>query len=122
MGIFDNKLNVIQSYNKINLVPFGEFIPFENILSKVGLKTITNNYESFSKGLERKVIEIDEKEFSFRLLPLICYEIIYSGEITNKTDFDYIINISEDGWFGDSIGPYQHFAKGIFRAIENNTF
>ena len=122
MGIFDNKLNVIQSYNKINLVPFGEFIPFENILSKVGLKTITNNYESFSKGLERKVIEIDEKEFSFRLLPLICYEIIYSGEITNKTDFDYIINISEDGWFGDSIGPKQHFSHSIFRAIENRKY
>jgi len=52
-------------------------------------------------------------------LPLICYEIIYSGKI-NKTnsDFDLILNISEDGWFGNSVGPYQHFSHSIFRSIE----
>ena len=53
---------------------------------------------------------------------MICYEIIYSGKIFENNKFDYIINISEDGWFGNSIGPDQHFAKSIFRAIENNTF
>ena len=49
----------------------------------------------------------------------ICYEIIYSGKI-NKTnsDFDLILNISEDGWFGNSVGPYQHFSHSIFRSIE----
>ena len=53
------------------------------------------------------------------ILPLICYEIIYSGKInkTNK-DFDLILNISEDGWFGNSVGPYQHFSHSIFRSIE----
>ena len=50
MVIFNNKLDIIQSYNKVNLVPFGEFIPFENILSLIGFKTITNSYQSFSKG------------------------------------------------------------------------
>ena len=55
-------------------------------------------------------------------LPLICYEIIYSGKLTKNFNFDYILNISEDGWFGNSIGPDQHFVKAIFRAIENNTF
>ena len=56
-------------------------------------------------------------------MPLICYEIIFT-ELTQKASnqTNLIVNISEDGWFGDSIGPYQHFAKGIFRAIENNTF
>ena len=54
---------------------------------------------------------------------MICYEIIFTELIqssNNKTNL--IVNISEDGWFGQSIGPYQHFTKSIFRAIENNTF
>ena len=54
---------------------------------------------------------------------MICYEIIFT-ELIQKSDVktNLIINISEDGWFGNSIGPYQHFAKAIFRSIENNTF
>ena len=56
-------------------------------------------------------------------MPLICYEIIFTDLIQkSKTETNLIINISEDGWFGDTIGPSQHFAKSIFRAIENNTF
>ena len=54
---------------------------------------------------------------------MICYEIIFT-DLIQKSDFEtnLIINISEDGWFGKTIGPDQHFAKSIFRAIENNTF
>ena len=55
-------------------------------------------------------------------MPLICYEIIYSGNLTKDFDFDFIINISEDGWFGQSIGPKQHFTHSIFRAIENGKY
>ena len=57
-----------------------------------------------------------------KFLPLICYEIIYSGYLTNNQNFDYIINISEDGWFGKSIGPKQHFSHSIFRAIETGKY
>ncbi len=56
------------------------------------------------------------------MLPLICYEIIYSGKLYNNPDFDLIINISEDGWFGQSIGPKQHFVHSIFRAIESGKY
>ena len=57
------------------------------------------------------------------ILPLICYEIIFTDFIQKSNDnINLIINISEDGWFGNSIGPDQHFVKSIFRAIENNTF
>ena len=56
-------------------------------------------------------------------MPLICYEIIFTS-LTQKTNqnTNLIINISEDGWFGQSIGPYQHFAKAIFRAVETNLY
>ena len=60
--------------------------------------------------------------FSVRLLPLICYEIIYSGNIFISKDFDFIVNISEDGWFGQSIGPHQHFVHSIYRAIESGKY
>ena len=120
--IYDNNLEILNSYNKVNLVPFGEFLPFEKMLSFTGLKTITNNYQSYSSGEKRNVIEVNKIDFSVRLLPLICYEIIYTGNIFKSRDFDFIVNISEDGWFGQSIGPHQHFVHSIFRAIESGKY
>ena len=122
LSIYDQNLHLLNAYNKINLVPFGEFLPFENILKNIGLRVITNNYQSFSKGEKREIIEIEVKDFSFRILPLICYEIIYSGKLFKNQNFDLIINISEDGWFGKSIGPKQHFAHSIFRAVESGKY
>ena len=120
--IYDHNLEILNSYNKVNLVPFGEFLPFEKILSYMGLKTITNNYQSYSKGEKRNIIEVNKFNFSVRILPLICYEIIYTGNIFNNRDFDFIVNISEDGWFGQSIGPHQHFVHSIYRAIESGKY
>ena len=122
MAVFNNKLDVIQNYNKVNLVPFGEFIPFESALSLLGLKTITNDYQSFSSGNSRMPLHIKNNKFELNLLPLICYEIIYSGKLSKDKSFDYIINISEDGWFGSSIGPKQHFSHSIFRSIESGKY
>ena len=122
LSVYDHSLNLLNSYDKINLVPFGEFLPLENIFKKIGLKTLTNDYQSYSKGSERNIIKINKKNSSFKFLPLICYEIIYTGKIFNNSDFDFIINISEDGWFGQSIGPKQHFIHSIYRAIESGKY
>ena len=122
MAVFNNKLELIQSYNKVNLVPLGEFVPLENVLGLIGLKTITNEYQSFSKGSSRIPLNIKNDKIDLNLLPLICYEIIYSGKLSEGKDFDYIVNISEDGWFGNSIGPKQHFAHSIFRSIESGKY
>jgi len=121
-SIYDQNLSLLHAYNKINLVPFGEFLPFENILKTIGLRVITNNYQSFSRGNKREIIEINREGFSFKILPLICYEIIYSGRLFRNQNFDLIINISEDGWFGKSIGPKQHFVHSIFRAVESGKY
>ncbi len=122
LSIYNHKLNLINDYKKVKLVPFGEFLPFEKVLARIGLKSLTNNYQSFSNGKGREIMTIREGEFDIKLLPLICYEIIYSGKISKESNFDYIINISEDGWFGDSIGPHQHFAHSVFRAIESGKY
>ena len=121
-SFYNHELELVSAYYKVNLVPFGEFLPFERILRNVGLKSLTNNYQSFSSGDIRKIIKINENDFDIKILPLICYEIIYSGKIFENSNFDYIINISEDGWFGDSIGPHQHFTHSIFRAIESGKY
>ena len=114
--VTNNKLDVIFQYNKIKLVPFGEFLPYENILSKFGLKKITEGYGSFSKGSSNDNFVLN----NINILPLICYELIFPELSQNQKNL--IINISEDAWFGDTIGPNQHFAKAIFRAIENNVY
>ncbi len=117
--VVNNKFEVIETYNKKKLVPFGEFIPFEKFLSFLGLKKITQGYTSFSKGQISKIINLEK----INLLPLICYEIIFPELIqNNKKESNLIVNISEDGWFGNSIGPHQHYAKAIFRSIENDTY
>ena len=122
MAIFNNKLDLIENYNKVNLVPFGEFTPLESILSLIGFKTVTNSYQSFSSGDIRAPLNIKNSKIDLSLLPLICYEIIYSGKLSKDNNFDYIINISEDGWFGNSIGPMQHFSHSIFRSIESGKY
>ena len=97
-------------------------MPAEKILKNIGLKSITNNYLSFSSGKERKILEIKNKKLDLKILPLICYEIIYSGNLFKNPNFDLIVNISEDGWFGNTIGPEQHFTHSIFRAIESGKY
>ena len=117
--ITDNELNKKFHYNKIKLVPFGEFLPNFFFLDKFGLKKITEGFGSFSKGNIQNIFIYDK----LKLIPLICYEIIFP-ELTQKIEDSYnvIINISEDAWFGNSIGPHQHFAKAIFRAVESDSF
>ena len=113
--ILDSNGKIIDVYNKIHLVPFGEFIPFENFIKFLNLKKVTFGYQSFSRGVDRNILKINES----LILPLICYEVIDTGMINiNKNNFDVIFNISEDGWFDRSIGTYQHFVHSIFRSVE----
>ena len=116
--VVDKNLDVINLYYKNKLVPFGEFLPFEKYLSLLGFRSITQGYQSFSKSKIRDVIDIKDNFFNLSFLPLICYEIIYSGKLHKNPNFNFIVNISEDGWFGSSVGPHQHFVHSIFRSIE----
>mgnify|MGYP000362571075 FL=1 len=123
LAVLNYKLEILSLYNKINLVPFGEFLPFEKTLSKFGLKKITPGYSSFSSGDERMMINLGSQFNEKLILPLICYEIIYPAKIKKANQLpDLVVNISEDAWFGRSIGPHQHFTKAIYRSIEEGVF
>ena len=112
-------MNILEEYKKQKLVPFGEFLPFEKILEKLGIKKITEGYGSFLQGKNQQNLVVDK----LNILPLICYEIIFTKFIQKSNpNTNLIINISEDAWFGNSIGPYQHFINGVYRAIEKNSF
>ncbi len=123
MLLIDSDLNIIAQYDKKKLVPFGEFLPLENLLNKIGMKKITPGYVSFSNGKGETILDFNFNENSLKLLPLICYEIIFPNLVEeNGNKYNFIVNISEDAWFGNSVGPHQHFSKAIFRAIESRTF
>ena len=83
------------------------------------LKKVTEGHVSFLKGDKQNNLILKQ----LNILPLICYEIIFPElSQSSSKNTNVIVNISEDGWFGKTIGPYQHFSKGIFRAIEQNLF
>lgn len=117
MVLLNNNAEIISNYDKIKLVPFGEFIPFYNFFERINFKKITFGYGSFSKGNKRNPIKLNNSEIKF--LPLICYEIIFSGKVNiEKKNYNFILNISEDGWFEKSIGTVQHFIHSKYRAVE----
>ena len=114
----NSNFNKIFQYKKIKLVPFGEFLPAYNFLEKIGLKKVTEGYGSFSSGNKKDLFNYK----NYSILPVICYEIIFPGFFYSYKNSNLILNISEDAWFGKSIGPHQHFAKAKFRAIEMDNY
>jgi apolipoprotein N-acyltransferase len=108
-------------YDKVHLVPFGEYLPMRSLLSQIGFKKITQGMGDFGRGDRQKAIDIGDKIANFS--PLICYEIIFPGKVREKnSSWDdrskWILNLTNDGWFGFSSGPYQHLAQTQMRAIE----
>lgn len=110
LAVFDSEMNRIATYDKAHLVPFGEYIPFENTLP---IKPLVP-FSGFTAGPGNRIVTIPGVP-SFR--PLVCYEIIFSTSRTEARP-DFIINVTNDGWYGDSPGPRQHFMQARFRAIE----
>ena len=110
---FDGDGQILQIYDKRHLLPFGEYIP--EILKKIGFQKLTQGIINFSSGKLSRTMRIDGIE-PFELL--ICYEIAFPGKISDSTDSKWILNITNDAWFGNSDGPFQHCKMACFRAIE----
>ncbi|HET6468034.1 MAG TPA: apolipoprotein N-acyltransferase [Geminicoccaceae bacterium] len=103
-------------YDKVDLVPFGEFMPFRAVFGAVGLKKLTEGTIDFVPGPGRRTVALDGiPPFS----PLICYEVIFPGRATADGDRPaWLLTITNDAWFGTSSGPYQHLAMARMRAVE----
>jgi apolipoprotein N-acyltransferase len=114
--VIDHDGSVLSVYDKLHLVPFGEYLPFQNWMEKLGFSQLTKVQGGFIAGTRRHPLAIPNAP---RALPLICYEVIFPGNVAARDDRPgWIINLTNDGWFGISTGPYQHLQQARLRAIE----
>jgi apolipoprotein N-acyltransferase len=114
--VIDHRGVILASYDKLHLVPFGEYLPFEDLLERAGLIQLTSVPGGFVPGEQRRRIAVPGAP---DMLPLICYEVIFPGEAVPKGERPgWLLNLTNDAWFGISIGPYQHFQQTRVRAIE----
>jgi apolipoprotein N-acyltransferase len=114
--VIDHDGSVLSVYDKLHLVPFGEYLPFQDLMEKLGFVQLTKVQGGFIPGLRRKPMDVPNAP---RMLPLICYEAVFPGNIASRDDRPgWIVNLTNDGWFGISTGPYQHLQQARLRAIE----
>jgi apolipoprotein N-acyltransferase len=131
--------SILSVYDKVHLVPFGEYLPFQNLLERLGLVQLTKVRGGFIPGGRRRNQVVSGAP---NFLPLVCYEIIFPGDTVPRSDWTgwlydhvgrpfgwpfvagsterpgWLLNLTNDGWFGASAGPYQHFQQARIRAIE----
>jgi apolipoprotein N-acyltransferase len=135
----DHNGSILSVYDKVHLVPFGEYLPFQGLLEQLGLMQLTKVRGGFIPGDRRRNQRVPGAP---DFLPLVCYEIIFPGDAVPRSDragwlYDHVgryvdwpfvagseerpgwlLNLTNDGWFGVSAGPYQHFQQARVRAIE----
>lgn len=137
--VIDHDGSIVSVYDKVHLVPFGEYLPFQSLLERLGLMQLTKVHGGFIAGDRRRNQHVPGAP-SF--LPLVCYEIIFPADAVPRSEragwlYDHVgryvdwpfvagsgerpgwlLNLTNDGWFGASAGPYQHFQQARVRAIE----
>ncbi|MGH6683028.1 MAG: apolipoprotein N-acyltransferase [Pseudolabrys sp.] len=102
-------------YDKVHLVPFGEYLPLQGVLTRLGMRQLTKQVGGFLSGDRRRTMDVPGAP---KMLPLICYEAIFPGAaVPNGERPGWLVNVTNDGWFGISTGPYQHFQQARVLAI-----
>ncbi len=115
--VFKDDGGLAATYDKIHLVPFGEYLPLSGFLGALGLSQLAHGHGAFSTGAEPRPL------MSIAGLPpaagLICYEVLFPGAIVQSAQRPgVLLNVTNDGWFGTSIGPPAHFHQSRVRAVE----
>ena len=107
---------ILSTYDKVRLVPFGEFLPFQRLLESVGLEQLTRVRGGFTPGARRNALYVPRLPPAS---PLICYEAIFPGSVLPEGARPaWLLNVTNDAWFGITPGPYQHFSQVRLRTIE----
>lgn len=117
MHMIDDKGEIILTYDKSHLVPFGEYLPLRPILGRLGLKHLVAQHGDFSPGETgaRTLIGPNLPKFG----PLVCYEAIFPEEVVSADHRpEWLLNLTDDAWFGNSSGPRQHLDQALVRSIE----
>lgn len=114
--LVDEDGHVREAYDKVHLVPFGEYLPFQDFLENLGVMQMTGVRGGFSEGTGSRLLQPSGTP---SVRPLICYEIIFPDEVTDTPSRPgWLLNVTNDAWFGTSAGPYQHFHQAQVRAVE----
>jgi apolipoprotein N-acyltransferase len=114
--VIDHDGGILSVYDKVHLVPFGEYLPFQSVLERIGFRQLTKLPGGFLAGDRRRAIASPRAP---PFLPLICYEIIFPRQaVPSGEQPAWLLNVTNDAWFGFSPGPYQHLEQARVRAIE----
>jgi apolipoprotein N-acyltransferase len=114
--VIDHDGSILALYDKVHLVPFGEYLPLERYLERLGLQNLGKIHGGFLSGDRRRLIAVRGTP---PMLPLICYEAIFPDDAVPRGDRPgWLVNVTNDGWFGMSTGPHQHFQQARVLAIE----
>lgn len=113
--VINDEGQIVGSADKHHLVPFGEYLPFENILRTIGLTPIAETFGGFSAASKQRILELGN---NLKLLPLICYEAIFPKYAHSNDELSALINLTNDAWYGDTPGPYQHLRQAQLRSVE----
>jgi apolipoprotein N-acyltransferase len=113
--MLDKEGKITGKYDKVHLVPFGEYVPFRKWLPFIG--KMVEQVGDFSPGEKGSTISLN----GHRLGVLICYELIfpYLSRAQVKNGAGFLVNMTNDAWYGETSAPYQHFSMAVFRAVEN---
>ena len=114
--VVDDGGEIVDAYDKVHLVPFGEYIPFAGLLRWLGLRQLITLPGGFAAGTRRRGLDVPGAPPA---APLVCYEVVFPGAVLPPgARPGWMLNVTDDAWFGDTPGPYQHFLQARVRAVE----
>ena len=113
--VVDKAGKPVGTYDKHHLVPFGEYVPARAFLGRIGVTKIVHGRRDYAFGPGPRSLAVPGAPDAS---PLICYEAIFPAEAVGETRPGWLLNLTNDAWFGNSAGPYQHFAAARLRTIE----
>lgn len=117
--VIDDEGEIVGAADKAHLVPFGEYLPFEGLMKRFGLETVAQSFGGFSPASARRLLSLPG---GIQALPLVCYEAIFPAlAAIEGASGRLLLNVTNDGWFGNTPGPYQHFQQARIRSVETGT-